>query len=1065
MRLSRSRFVSVLAVFVLAGGMVVAVATPANAALPPGPATTGVTGARPGATEISFGISDQVTASVDVGTGNLRVQNVSLSLPGVTSAVAIGQTYNSLGSSIGATSIPAANKWSVGILGIGYLSAGSSSSVIYTAGDGATWVFTPTGTAGAYTSPPGVLADLAAVGSGFQLTFRETRIVASFNSIGQPTSIADRNGNTTTIGYTSPGNPNSVTSTAGPVAARTATLAYSASTYTLTATQASGSSSRSVAYVKDAASNLVKITGANGKDTVFGYTGSWLTSITAPGGAVTTIVYDSSSQKVASVAQANTTSGSPGTSVTRFAYPSATQTLLARPNTNQSAAVSAVPRVTYTVDATSKLVTGVVDEMGRSRGATYTPNGDTATSTQGSGASASTTTATYGANGGDSLTALQSPSGATSTAAYANTAAATQYLPSSTTNSSGNTTTYTYNGAGNPLTTSNAMAATSTLTFNTNGTVATALAPGNGTNKTIYAYNSNFQLSTVTPVTGTSLGVRTFTYDDFGRVRTATDGKGVTLTYTYDKQDRLLSTAFTGGTATVTNTYFDNGLPKTRVDANGTTTYGYDQLGRLISRVNTFAGGTITYGYDKSSNLITVTDGRGTTTNAFDNSGVATKITYASGSGTKSVNLITDDQGRRTDSYLDANATNTFWLGHTRQEYDHSGRVSRSFAESMTDGVAVTVSDISYCYNSGSAAPTCSTNAATDRSKLQWERNNKDGRVTAYTYDNAGRLTSATQTGGASAPIAPTTWTYTYDVRGNRLTATATGGITSSQTLAFNAANQITTTGYAYDGAGNMTADPAGTYTYNGAEQMTTATNASGTFTYKYAGTSQAEVLQQQTPTATYKLVYGRTNQAGLPVIESAQIGSVNAYLENDSVTGQPLVLRTSTGTASMYVYSGTGNPTALLRDNGSTAYTYRYDPYGVPTLSSSSGGSGVTQNPYLFKGGIQDRATGWVHFGNRWYNPTTGVWTQQDTLDAPLDPNNANRYAYAGCDPVNNSDPTGRALPAQVICAVPFVIVGILADGALALAGIPSAGATWAIGAALTIGLFAFEQATCNSL
>jgi hypothetical protein len=29
--------------------------------------------------------------------------------------------------------------------------------------------------------------------------------------------------------------------------------------------------------------------------------------------------------------------------------------------------------------------------------------------------------------------------------------------------------------------------------------------------------------------------------------------------------------------------------------------------------------------------------------------------------------------------------------------------------------------------------------------------------------------------------------------------------------------------------------------------------------------------------------------------------------------------------------------------------------------------------------------------------------------LDAPLDPANANRYAYAGGDPINSNDPTGH--------------------------------------------------------
>lgn len=45
----------------------------------------------------------------------------------------------------------------------------------------------------------------------------------------------------------------------------------------------------------------------------------------------------------------------------------------------------------------------------------------------------------------------------------------------------------------------------------------------------------------------------------------------------------------------------------------------------------------------------------------------------------------------------------------------------------------------------------------------------------------------------------------------------------------------------------------------------------------------------------------------------------------------------------------------------------------------------------------------------NRYYNPKTGTFTQQDTFDQPLNPANSNRYAYAGNDPINNTGPIGQ--------------------------------------------------------
>jgi RHS repeat-associated protein len=86
------------------------------------------------------------------------------------------------------------------------------------------------------------------------------------------------------------------------------------------------------------------------------------------------------------------------------------------------------------------------------------------------------------------------------------------------------------------------------------------------------------------------------------------------------------------------------------------------------------------------------------------------------------------------------------------------------------------------------------------------------------------------------------------------------------------------------------------------------------------------------------------------------------------------------------------------------------YDPYGTETVSYDGGGDGLPSNPFTFKAGIDDTATGLVKFGQRWYDPYIGAWTQQDTLDTPLDLANGNRYAYAADDPINNYDPTGQA-------------------------------------------------------
>lgn len=989
--------------------MVVSLAGPAVAAIPTAPAsssaTIGLLGARPGQTALPIPISDRVSGNVDVATGNLNLSVGVLSLPGVTTNTGISLVFNSRSENTTTGALPA--RWSLAIGGAGTLSQ-VPGGVLYTGGDGYSAVFTPvTGSTTAFTPPAGVKADLVKTATGYTLTSRTTAEVTTFDADGKTTGLADRNGNTTALTYNSAG-PSSVTSTAGPVEARKATLVYGSGGNLEQVKQASAGATRtsviSTTSTQTPPTTTTTFTDPAGKQTKFEYANQRISSVITPTGSRTNFTYDTTG-KLTQVEKVNTSPGSPGNSVTRIAYPSTTQTLVAGPNTDPALAVTAVPRTTYTI-AANKTVTSATDPMGRAQSATYTGDFDTLSSTQGTGTTAGTTTNTYGSNTGQSLTGSQAAGGATGAAEYANTAASTKYLASSSTDDSGSKSLYTYNGAGNALSSTNALAAEAKLTYNTDGTVATALAPGNGTNTTKYGYDAaTKQLTSMTPVTGSSLGVRNFTYDAFGVPKTATNGRGVTLTYTYDVLTRLTNTSFSDGTASTTNTYNDNGQILTRTDGNGTTTYGYDQMGRLTSRTNTAGGGTITYGYDKASNLVSSTDSGGTTTYEFDASGTPTKLNYLNEGTPQSLTFATDDRGRRTDSWLQSYSNNTQWSAHTKTEYDTTGRVTRVIGEAGPSNISnIDVMDLSYCYSAGSTAPTCPTTPAQDRSKIQWVKDNLTGAVTNYTYDGAGRLTKAVVTGGP----APTTYTYTYDVRGNRLTSS--GGTTPATNLTFNAANQITTAGYTFDGTGNITAAAGETLTYNGADQLLSSGKNGNQYTKTYAGTSQNEMLTQKSQGGNYEFVYGRTDAVGLPIIEQVKRDNSTAYVEHDPVTGEPLILRTSSGLASLYIFDGTGNPAALITSGAYTAFAYTYDPYGVPTLTKDSGGNGKTQNPYTFKQGLQDRSTGWVKYGARWYDPTTGRWTQQDTLDAPLDPRNANRYAFAANDPINNSDPLGLA-------------------------------------------------------
>lgn len=719
-----------------------------------------------------------------------------------------------------------------------------------------------------------------------------------------------------------------------------------------------------------------------------------LTSVTDPSGLKSSFTYDSS-HRVLSVTQGNT-AGTGQQPTSRFSYPTATQTLFAGPNTNQSQAITAVPHVTYTIDA-SKRPTASTNELGYSSGAQYTPFYDVQSATDGN---SSTTSATYGANGGQSLTNVTSSTGATSSLGYGNTGS-TAYTPSSGTDGQGNASTIAVDGVGNITGAQNASGATSSVTYNTDGTLATAVDPKSKT--TTYSRNSTTkQITTIAPPSGSNLGNTSFTYDKYSRLATVTDGRGVTRTYTYDDMDRVTSIGYSDATPTITWTYNTNGQPATRVDGTQKVTFGYDVFAHLTSRkVGPPTGAstsTLAYGYDLAGNLASSVDGAGTTTYTYDAANQPASITAPVSLRT---NFAYDQAGNRTDTWWKTNTGNTTWAAHTHTDLDSAGRVKQTWTARNSSNTTRAF-DASYCYTAGQPCPTSTTGSNPAKSLITWSKDNLTGAVTTYTYDQANRLTKAAGWGGH-------TYDYAYDSNGNRTSVKVDGATT--QTLTYNDGNQINAAGYGYDTAGNRTTDPtAGTLTYNGAGQAASRAKSGATTTYTYAGEGMNELVSQSTAGGgdNYALTYGRDSSQGVPVLSTYSKNGVPNYITTDA-DGTPIAIKTtSNGTPNFYVTDGQGSVMGTVNGSGAVTSTLTYDPYGV--MLSQTGSTAVTGvNPLRHTAGIADAATGWTRHGTRWNDNTTGAWTTVDPITQLNDPSQANPYQYASNNPYNLTDPTGK--------------------------------------------------------
>ncbi len=389
--------------------------------------------------------------------------------------------------------------------------------------------------------------------------------------------------------------------------------------------------------------------------------------------------------------------------------------------------------------------------------------------------------------------------------------------------------------------------------------------------------------------------LRTYTYNSFGKVTSATDpvGRMTTFVYdslygmdlmemdqstgsggqhdilaqfTYNSQHRPLTATDASGQAT-RFTYNPRGQLATSANAKGEkTTFSYDANGYLNLVTGPVAGATLAVAYDGLGRVQTTTDSDGyVITRDYDGFDRPTVVTYPDGTYRQnSYNRLDlewrrDRQGRLTHLVHDAvqhlvqtedqlfRSTFYKWCtcGALVGIIDPSGNLTtwvRDVQSRLTQKVFADGTRVTYGYETATSRPKTVTDAM--------------GQVTNYQYYGDDSLEQLSYT---NAHVATPSVNYTYDAFYPRVTSRIDGSGTTSYT--YNLVPTIPTLGagrlatvagpmqnatiaYSYDELGRVTAASingvanASSSVFDPLGRISSITNPLGSFSYSYVGTT-----------------------------------------------------------------------------------------------------------------------------------------------------------------------------------------------------------------------------------
>ncbi|GAA1228228.1 hypothetical protein GCM10009676_08180 [Prauserella halophila] len=520
---------------------------------------------------------------------------------------------------------------------------------------------------------------------------------------------------------------------------------------------------------------------------------------------------------------------------------------------------------------------------------------------------------------------------------------------------------------------------------------------GHTTTREFDAYD---QLRAVTrPVDGDTSITRSYGYDAAGNLTRATDGNGNATVFTANSWGLTESTIEPAteqtpdqADRTYTVAYTERGNVSSLSKPGGVTiNNSYDPMGNLVSQTATGAKAATAdreFTYDETGRMLSASAPAGENTYEYDDRGNVVAAHGPSGS----TEFSWDDGGQLTKAVTDA--------GTVEYGYDAAGRLA-----SAADPVSGTTA--SYGYDEAGRISTVDYG---------------DGASRSYEYDESGRLLGDTVTDGGGSQIGSIS--YGYGPAGRLASKTTTGVAGAAEnTYTYDRAGRLgswsdgsSTTNYEWDAAGNLVQRGDESATYNARNQLLSFGDTS--YSYTARGTLSSRTQGGQTTDVVFNAFDELVSDGGTSYSYDALNRLVNAGERQLSYVGKSLDIASDGSSSYTYTPGGDSLGAAggiawsdrhtdlvgvLDPAEGSLAGSRSFGPFGAVTAS------GGAQPDVGFQGQFTDAGSGNVSMGSRWYRPGTGAFASRDTaaLD-PRDGGNANRYAYAGGDPMARVDPRG---------------------------------------------------------